>query len=599
MSVLVLLVALAFSSFCHHWSAGASVITCEAVRREGSAAEPSCQPVEDNSVHTPSVSCASSAESDGAKVVYNNETRSYRIIGLPNFSTNGSYIGYCPSDPTDGAQGGCVAPKNIGRYHVKNLSIKYSPVGMNLYKATMTWTYYLDDPTPVNPRGEDIGIKAYRLWVRAPGINFPGYCVCINSTINLREYSLILGYNRVNVSEQLNASVFTFPYELHPNQYQYVERHVLKITPDNCADYNSGLPYNSATCNIPYYGKPRNVKVDRNATHTTLSWDKPCYQDPDACHLLTIDESPSPHSAPGTYYLTATVNGVSSYFVIRNTTEVTLSTPGPVDFKLYTHTPCSGVCDEPRFENCSKPAVSVEPDDGTCCTSISPSPTPTISSVSMSPTNTIDDPGSHQSSYLSIYLPVCMVVVLCAVVIVVLLLVTLWHKHRTCGHSPPTPYIPPTPPLSPCPVLVVFSPRTRELETHTILQCLVSDLTASSYGIESSTYGMSQLRQNQSEWISERHRNAYAVLCVCNQEFFEDWTSTFPDSNPQVVRTLKLLFEGDMQRGACGTDNYAVIKMKPTDDQFIPPLLKHRPVYMYHEVERIARFAHNVPQYCL
>ena len=593
------LVALVFSVFCHHWSTAASAIICEAVRRESIAAEPSCQPVQDGGLTTPSLSesCAARTQSDGAKVMYNNSV--YSISGLQNFSVNGSYVGYCPSDPYGNKKGGCVGTKNIATYHVENLRINYSPVGMKLYKATLSWNYWRNNPTPVNSKGEDVGIKAYRLWVRAPGINRPGYCMCINSTINMTEYSLILEYKPS--TQHVFASIYTFPFNFSSDRLHPPEGTVKRDAPDNCTDYGAGVLYNSSACNMPYYGKPRNVKVDRNATHTTLSWDKPCYQDTDACHLLTMDESLSPHSGPDTYYLTATVNGLPSHFVIYNTMKVTLTTPGPVDFKLYTHTLCSGGCDDSHFENCSQPAISVgEPDDSTCCF---PTPSP---SLSMSPTNTMikDDPNSHPGSWLIISLSISSVVAMLVVVgfFFVILLVICKIDTSARPLPPLPPVIPPPPP--PCPVLVVFSLRTCEQETRTILQCLVSDLT--SYSIESSTYGMSQLRQNQSEWVVEQHEKASAILCVCNQEFFEDWTNTFADGksdfadcNPLVVRTLKQLFEGDLQRGESGTDNYAVIKMKPTDDRFIPPLLRHRPAYMYDEVERIARFVHNVPQYCL
>ena len=262
------------------------------------------------------------------------------------------------------------------------------------------------------------------------------------------------------------------------------------------------------------------------------------------------------------------------------------------------------MCEDPHFENCSRPAISVdEADDSICCTSISPTTTAATTTVLMSSTNTVTNASnsdSHQSSHL-IYIPVGVVaaVGLAALVLVIPCFIFLWHR-RTIDYTPRHKKLPPPPP-PPCPVLVVFSPRTRELETQVILQCLVGDLSASPYGIKASTYGMNNLRQNQSEWIVDWHTKANAVLCVCNQEFFEDWTDTdtFADNNQRVVHTLKMLFEGDMQRGASGTNNYAVIKMKPTDDRFIPPLLRHRPVYMCREVEGIARFAHNVPQYCL
>ena len=111
----LLLVVLVLSSSCYNWSTAADTsIICEAVRRE--AAEPSCQPVEDRGAPTTASvarypndeSCAASVQSDGAKVM--SSDGNYSISGLPNFSVNSSYVGYCPSDPIGDENGGCIKP---------------------------------------------------------------------------------------------------------------------------------------------------------------------------------------------------------------------------------------------------------------------------------------------------------------------------------------------------------------------------------------------------------------------------------------------------------------------------------------------------------
>lgn len=593
----ILLSLLAFSSCL--WSVRASAVVCEAVKRDISD-ESSCQPVDKCNEATLTAGeepkgelgcsedkfCGANLQSDGDAI--NDTNGSYSINGLQNFSSNGS-IGYCPNANFNKG-GGCVEHKNTPYYTVKDLKITYEPIDMKYYRVSLTWN---------KPRSLD-NVEAYRLLVKGPPIPSPGYCICINKNLNLSEYSLTLEYPTGNNNGELIVNIQTLPYSLHA---AIPEREKSFDLPDNCSDHTSGLPYNSTTCGLPYYGKPRNVKVNRiNATHTVLSWDEPCYQAADACGLLKNDIAALPHSGPNTYYLTATVNLVNSYFVIHNTTMVILAIPDLVDFKLYTHVPCSD-CKELMFGGgCSQPAtMQGEQDNDTCCVPTSPSPSPSSPPPppsSPSPSSNIVPTGTNQ---LAIYIPVG-VVMLLALLLLVLLLTIVWCMCK----RPPEPPVSssPTdsehilkPPL--CPVFVVFSPRTQDEEARTILQYLVNILGESPYGIESSTYAMADPRQSQCDYVEEWHGKASAILCVCNQEFFEDWMDAIldVDGSPRVVRTLKCLFEGDMQRG-WGIENYAVVKMRDTDDQYIPPLLRSRPVYMFHQIEHIARFAHNVPQYC-
>ena len=609
-----LVALLAFSCWCHYWAAAASAVTCEAVgplanascRRVASNCSPDGRPADEvGSLCIESDACASPGGmiGDGAAVEITDGL--YSIRGLQNFSSNGS-VGYCPSPPSY-IRGGCVAEsKIIATFHVKNLNISYVPINTTLYKATVTWTYFEN-----STHRDSHGVEAYRLLVTGPGIADPGYCVCINSSLHLTEYDLTLEYDTsiaATTTPHL-LSMYTFPYS-HTATYvsdSSPESTHSSRAPSNCADSKAGFLYNSTMCSLPRYGKPRNVSIEPDGAHTTrISWDKPCYQTSEACDTLTIDNTFQSDTDPDTYYLTTTTDGIKSHFVVYNATQVILNTSDIGEFKLYAHIPCSGPCDDELFGNgCSEPATTTgeEADNDTCCASPTASPTPGVKPTDKEqPTDSQPD-----VSRLIYYIPAGAVAAI-ALLIIVVVLAVVWVKGKRLPQkfpliddsplsTPPTPP-PPTPPLppTPCPVLVVFSPRTPELETGTIRQCLVTDLGR--YGVDSSTLGMGQLRQSETDWITEQHKRVSAVFCVCNQQFLDDWNETSANlrhnHNPPIVHTLKLLFHGDLPRRSEGTEKYAVVLMRPEDNQYIPSLLKHRPIYMYEDVESLARFAHNV-----
>ena len=70
-------------------------------------------------------------------------------------------------------------------------------------------------------------------------------------------------------------------------------------------------------------------------------------------------------------------------------------------------------------------------------------------------------------------------------------------------------------------------------ESQVIRQCLIQYLA--DCNTETSAYGMYEMRQSPTDWIVEQQKKANAVLCVCNREFFEDWSSPSLDHNPKVV----------------------------------------------------------------
>ena len=583
-----LFIVLVFSSSSRHWSATANTVTCEAVspepascrRRDCTADTGPTAGAESGRGCLERPSCSTDREGDVAKDGEGN-VHPIDVSGLPNFTNDSSSIGHCPSVPHPDNllnTGNCSGYENVGISCAENLTITYKPINSNFYTLTVKWEYFKNNPT-YN------GAKAYRLFVYSHRQKI-SYCVCINSTLNLTEYSLTLEYPNTSVVNPIidTISVITFP---HPNYECPTAELKDQRSPVNCSDYQSGLPYNSSKCGIPYYGKPRNVQVQEKGTHTVLSWDRPCYEDSNACWLLDMGDSARP--VPDTYYLTATVNNVTNYFVIYNVTEVALSTTEHIDFKLYAHTPCSGVCDD-FPDGCSLPATSVdEPDNQTCCESASPTASSTTTPTLPRHTSPADNS--------KIYVLVGSIGAVMAFALVALVIIAIMAYCRTSkpDYEPQVNSEITTP--QPCAVLVVVSPRSSEKDSQAIRKHLVRDLTE--YNIESAMYGMDMLRQSVSEWIETWHGKASAVLCVCNREFFEDWTGgcNGTDSNPQVVHAIKQLFEGDMLRTPFGTRNYAVIKMTDTDDEFIPPLLKSRSAFMYYQTREIACFAQNEREY--
>ena len=615
------LVVLAFSSCCLYWPEAASAT----VKCVGSSGPASCQRVDNDCVEVAASDvaedaagvpcireanvCTSTSENDGSGIHLNGNI--YSIDGLPNFREDGSHIGYCPSTPNPDIEsndgwnsGGCTDPNHIAPYSVNNLSVSYEPVDTYHYNLVVSWIHL----AKFHAQREES--QAFRLYVQAPEIPYPGYCICINATLELTNHSLKVMYPQPPSTQDISVSMVTFPNAYEPSDgfpdigpYRILDS---VSPPANCSDYKSGLSYDSSRCAEPYLGKPRNVTMNKNRTHTTLSWDRPCYPDPNACNLLKNSTS----SAPETYYLVTTMgNNISNYFIIHNTTKVVLSTTDLGGFKLYTQTPCSGVCEDQHFANgCSDPVTHPGTvDEGTCCESTPTTAATTTTNTAATTTASTQEPTARvevndtKTIMISAAL-VAVVVLLAAVGVAIMSVIVVYHRCRRNKTDAVTDYPEPLS-LSPHPLLavVVSSPRTNDLESLAIIQSLVGDLSASPHGIESTAYGIDQLRLSPTEWIVERHRDASAVLCVCNKEFFEDWNDlmvSHVDYSPQIVKTLKSLFEGDLQRqGAAGTNNYAVVLMNETGSDFIPSLLKSRPVYRYDQTDEIARFARNEPPY--
>ena len=106
-----------------------------------------------------------------------------------------------------------------------------------------------------------------------------------------------------------------------------------------------------------------------------------------------------------------------------------------------------------------------------------------------------------------------------------------------------------TPPPSPSPflaqVLVLYSLSTPDQQQMTINTSLVGGLKET-YGITAESPGTTKPRQISREWLELSIRQAKAVLLVCNEQFYEEWTGrdTHKDCKLRVGWEVKLLKDG-------------------------------------------------------
>ena len=580
-----LVVFLAFCCWCHYWAAAGSAVTCEAVGRDVALANASCRRVTSD--------CGDKEHNDELRKCFTDEinidldpivrTDPYQLkfAGLENFRDTGT-IGYCPQSPSYN-NGGCIEQAAAGSTGTGlenrdlELSYNFQPFNFNHFNLSVSWSFP-DGKQPSNR------VEAYSLVLTGLGvIADPGYCVCINSSLNLTEHTFTMSY--YHGDHFITAQVFTFP--LVPSETYTIPKKRFK-SPRHCADYKTGLLYDTATCGLPRYGKPTSVTLERNDTHTHLSWDKPCYENPDTACSLQGGEPPL-DTDPAAYYLTTITGDGSSYFVIQNTTEVVVNTTEEFDFLLHAYIPCSGLFEyfsvsEGLGNGCSIPAsMAVTEPAIPCCTTYKPptpvpTPTPTLSAPSQT---------SH-AHYVVVYALSGVAVVVILIAIVVFILLAIRHKWRKIYD--------PVAKFADCSALVIHAPRTPETQALVIRQNLVADLRNPPYGVESSIPELSQPRQNMIDWITEQHERASAVFCVCNQQLFEDWNElSVDDHNPPVVHTLKLLFQADMRQGSKGTDKYAVVLTDRRDDKYIPSLLKDQQRFLVSDSAALAEFAASKP----
>jgi len=144
--------------------------------------------------------------------------------------------------------------------------------------------------------------------------------------------------------------------------------------------------------------------------------------------------------------------------------------------------------------------------------------------------------------------------------------------------------------------LVVYSLNSSEHDEHLVLQYLISDLRK--YNVAAVTPKNLQ-RGNLPFWIEEQVKKADAVLCVCNEAFFKEWTS-----NPSTVYTsravahsLKSFIGGTLSQSE-DLSKFGIVLLKQSDKQFIPSTyLAGTQQFLINETEKIARFVARVSHF--
>lgn len=152
----------------------------------------------------------------------------------------------------------------------------------------------------------------------------------------------------------------------------------------------------------------------------------------------------------------------------------------------------------------------------------------------------------------------------------------------------------------PCPVVVLYSLRTPEQQRTTINNLLVGGLAEQGVSVE--TPGTARPRAISRDWLEVKLRQVKAVLLVCNQQFYEEWTGTCPegDCKLQVGREVKLLTN-------ClkDLDKVAYVYFEKTDlDTKYPHLSSYIQTRfslagnnIHATLHSIAKFVHNIPEF--
>ena len=390
------------------------------------------------------------------------------------------------------------------------------------------------------------------------------YCFCMAS--NETELNLTLVYSLDLIRLSVGHHSYTFQ------------------SPQHCADYKH-IPYDGATCGLPQLEKPRNIVLQCNETHTKISWEPACYMYPGTNECVVPDQV--------TYYLTIRTGNFDNYFAIHNTTAVTVNVSPILYFGLYAYSHCSGFYQYrlQRLENvlgCSKPAEYADSCSSNCAASNIFTPTPSPSAeVGTDPTSSPSH-NNHLAVYIAAGVAGLVILITALVVIVVLC--------KKKGEPTRIPRYVRVQQECDCSVLVVYSSSTPELETMAIMQKLGRYIQNQEKGIGSYLQDTRKPQDDLIGWITDHHQKADAVFCVVNEEFSRDWENSFSAQSSDsdvAVRTLRQLFEGELQRGPEAVMKYAVVLPKPSDKVFIPAILLNQCRFYMSDTERLASFVRH------
>ena len=480
----------------------------------------------------------------------------------------------------------------ISDYRVQNLNITYRPLNFNLYNVTVSWTYVNNTPSPAY-------VEAYSLML-SNSESFDKKCVCINSSLNLTQYSFTMKYPYSSYVSTLTAEIFTLPHANGLPESDF-KRETSKNMPFHCADVRTGLQYEKETCGLPLYGRPRNVNIKKNESYTVIHWDKPCFAKKEVCSLY---KHGLVYTEPEKYFVTVAV-GVDSknyYFEVSKATKIIVNTSLVVDSEVdvYAYVPCSGFYDRKLsrsvgFSGCSLRGKVDISTDATCCSSstsllepstnplstqtVTPSKTPAASS---NPTIAASIPTLATSlvdNSAEIIILVSATVVAVIIIIIIILTASLYLLHT------PQPLMVPMKEHSSVSLLIISSPRTPNTDGKIIRQTFITEFK-DKYQIDTKSPELCGPQENIYDWITEQHERADAVFCVCNKYFYEEWKQLADlGSNPPIVCCFKNLFEGSIH-----SKKYAVVLTDIKDLNYVPPLLKACPIFMIEDSTSMVKF---------
>ena len=401
-------------------------------------------------------------------------------------------------------------------------------------------------------------------------------CACTSVT----RYNLTLSYHKERDSIDLAIVVKTFP-------GGHLKLDKIYNYPRHCADHERRIPYDTTTCGLPRLQKPTILPLYCNGTHTTISWNKT------VSYISPVNQQKVWVNVSRFYLVIVDEFNDKKHYDVNNATEVTVNTTKVVKVSLHAFDKCSGLYERKLnrtpYARCSVPACCSNTSRGDCSQKVScyqPSVTSTAISAVFTPLPTVNNsPRQDEDHLLPIYYAAGAaggILVLVATVIIVMLVIRWRVSISDYGRiRPPSP--------SQRSALIIYSPSTPEEEKRVILQSFVK--IQNQVGIECILQDMRKPRISLVDWISQHYKNAGTVFCVCNEEFQCDWENSRPlsEDSAVAVQTLRLLFQGDLT--SVQLRKYAVVLSKPTDEVFVPELLKALPHINLSDTPNLMKFA--------
>lgn len=429
---------------------------------------------------------------------------------------------------------------------------------------------------------EPVNVRYFKLCVRLPPEGIEEYEVRVNydgeaysKCSSEKTYNLTLEY-LYSTEPPMQLRVLAGGSVVYDQQLDY---------PNDCAD-NINIAYDITTCGLPQLQSPPKIVMKRNRTHTTVSWDKAVsYISPISGDEVLINIS--------TFYLTVKESG--QRFKVCDATKVAINITTPINVLLHAFDTCSGIYE---FRHNTGKVVVVGLSLPTTCNisdtpqavcgeiappvSITPSPIKTPSIISQP---TLVD------GYIPVYIAAGIAggVLILVAVVTALIIAIVKGCHSKGGHARLQGHTPSPSPPPQHSALVFYSPGTSEQEKRVIMQtfAIIHHLPDQS-GFESYLQVTRRPQQTLVNWINLHHDKAQAVILVCNNVFKSEWEAIRP--SPEV-QTLRLLFEG--QLSSKERKRYAIVLTKPSDEVFIPSLLKALPRFNLFDTVALVQYVRN------